>query len=330
MGRHRNSLLLPILVGVLAICFTVAILVAWSIIFTKYYLLSMQMSPIPDLGLGYWLILSTGCLLLALVIATLITFLVVNVRQAIYVRQQNAFLDSVTHELKSPLASILLSLDTMELRSLSPERQSKLLGMMRQDVDRLMAFIEHILEASRLEHDERELYHEPILLPALIERSVERVLQRHKVPKNSIRADIAPSLQREAVMLDGVAMDTILTNLIDNAIKYAGGRLDVTIRATEAEPGLLSVEVVDQGIGLERKQLKKVFRRFHRVESPEGKRVRGMGLGLYVVSSLVKRLKGKIQAESPGPGSGTTFRVTLPLERAKDDPQDLYAGATEA
>jgi signal transduction histidine kinase len=106
--------------------------------------------------------------------------------------------------------------------------------------------------------------------------------------------------------------------------------LDVTIQASEPEPGVLRVEVVDQGIGLERKQLKKVFRRFHRVESPEGKRARGMGLGLYVVSSLVKRLKGKIQAESPGPGSGTTFRVTLPLERAKDDPQDLYAGATEA
>jgi signal transduction histidine kinase len=309
--QKKPALWKPILFGVLAILFTITVLVGWSVIFTQYYLLTEATQVMRAPGLGYWIILSTGCVFLVLIIATLVSFLVINVRQTLYVNQQNTFLDSVTHELKSPLASILLSLETLEMRQLSPARQAKLHGMMRKDIDRLQAFIEHVLEASRLEHNDREMLVEAVEIEALLDRCVKRVLQRHKVARAAITTEVALASAAHHLIIDPVAIEIILVNLLDNAVKYSPGGAQVTLRVSDGlaqgEESTVRFQVSDQGIGLERRQQKKVFRRFHRVKRVDHKNVRGTGLGLYVVRILVRQLKGLIQVESPGRDQVSSF-----------------------
>ena len=153
---RAGRLWVPILIGVLAILFTIGVLVGWNIIFTSYYVLATRTHSIPDLGVGYWLILSVGSTFLVAIVVTLLLLLIGNVRQTLYVNRQKTFIDNVTHELKSPLASLQVSLETMEQRDVSPELRAKFLGMMKKDVSRLSTFIDHVLHAGRIEHGDRK------------------------------------------------------------------------------------------------------------------------------------------------------------------------------
>ena len=318
MSKARQSLLTPVLVAVLAISFTITVLVAWCIMFTKFYVMATETQWIPSLGVGYWLILSAGCLALVLIITVLIIFLVTNIRQALYVRRQSSFIDSVTHELKSPLASISLCLETMETREVPPEMNARFIDMMKRDVDRLRAFIEHILEAGRLEHNEREVEDAPTHLPELVKRCLDQVERRHAINSDCIKLNMAVTQPERAIFTDPMALEIVLLNLLDNAIKYSD-RENLEVRLTIREDGdWLTFEVKDKGIGISKKHLKKVFNRFHRVDRPDKPRVKGTGLGLYVVSSLVRRLGGQITAESDGEELGTSFMARLPLRRPRD------------
>lgn len=306
MAKKKESIALSILMGVLAILFTIAILVGWSVLFSDYYALYRTQHPMPSLGASYWIILAIGCLFLVLTVTVLVLFLVWNVRQALYARQQDTFIDSVTHELKSPLASLKLCLETMELRQLAPEMQAKFFGIMKKDVTRLQALVEHILEASRLELDVREFREQAVDLGAVCRATAQRIRERYNLPESAIRLDL--DLQgQERVLIDLVALETVLSNLLDNAVKYSVEPIIVDLRLGRTNDGL-RIEVSDRGIGLTRFQKKRVFRRFYRAH----KGVRGTGLGLYVVEALVRRLGGRIHVESEGPGRGSTFRVRLP------------------
>lgn len=319
MSRNRPTLWLPILLGALAIIFTIAVLVAWNVIFTQYYILATNPDAAPELGIGHWLTLGIGCLFLVGVITVLVMGLVSNIRQALYVRLQKTFIDSVTHELKSPLASIRLGLDTLEMREMTPEMQARFLQMMRKDVDRLQAFIEHILEAGRLEQSTRHMEFHATPLHPLLERCLEPIYKRHAIAQDAVtlRFDLPDDSGAPFhVITDPMALEIILTNLIDNAVKYSPiDRVHIEVRVWSRGP-TWGVEVRDQGLGIPPKLLKKkIFERFYRVErsdTPDITNIQGTGLGLYVVRSLVKRLGGRIRAESPGPDQGSTFSVTFP------------------
>ncbi len=318
--RTRQSILVPVLVAVLAICFTIAVLVAWCIIFTQFYVVATETQTIPDLGVGYWLILSAGCLFLVLIIVALILFLVANLRQALLVQHQSTFIDSVTHELKSPLASLSLCLETMESRDLTPELQARFITMMKHDVERLRDFIEHILEAGRLEHNEREIGQEPVALPELVARCLAQIQKRHTIPEDAIRVTLQFNDPERQIVTDPLALEIVLLNLLDNAVKYSeAGQVKVDLSARD-DGEWMTFQVVDRGIGIPKKHLKKVFRRFHRVERDDKPKVKGTGLGLYVVASLVQRLGGRITASSEGADSGATFTVRLPIRRLTTDP----------
>jgi len=263
--------------------------------------------------------LSAGCLALVLIIATLVLFLVTNIRQALYVRRQDSFIDSVTHELKSPLASISLCLETMETREVPAEMHTRFIQMMKRDVDRLRDFIEHILEAGRLEHNEREVEEEPTILAELVNRCMDQVKKRHVLNSDTIQLVWRISSPDSPIFTDPTALEIVLLNLLDNAIKYSKHKDEIDVSLTILEDAdWLTFEVRDKGIGLSKKHLKKVFNRFHRVERPDKPKVKGTGLGLYVVSSLVRRLGGQIIAESEGEDLGSTFKAKLPLHRPKD------------
>jgi signal transduction histidine kinase len=180
--------------------------------------------------------------------------------------------------------------------------------MMRADVERLRAFIDHVLIAGRLEHQDLPPALVVTELGPLVARCVDDVCRRHGVPALAVRVE----LEVERVRTDPVALDVIVSNLLDNAVKYGGPEPRVVVRCA-AVGGWLAIEVQDRGVGLARADLGKVFRRFFRVEREGQPRVRGTGLGLYVADQLARKLGGTIRATSEGPGRGATFRLELPL-----------------
>jgi len=312
----RNKLLIPTLSGILAIVMTIGVTVGWNIIFTKYYALSTQAGGVSDYGAGFWFLLSLGDVFLVLIIAVLVVFLVSNVRQVRYVRRQDTFIDSVTHELKSPLASLRLCLETMATRELTPDMGDKLVAMMQGDVDRLQAFIEHVLEAGRLEHKERELTYEPTVLPEIAERCLKQIQQRHQLRGDRFELVLELAASERPIVTDAMALEIILLNLLDNAVKYSGSTVKIRLTLSEGA-GKLFIEVKDSGIGIPANKLKTIFTRFYRIQRSGPSRVTGTGLGLYVVASLVKRLGGKISASSEGESRGSTFHVELPSRQAE-------------
>lgn len=315
MARIRSSLLLPVLIGVAGIVSTIVILVGWSFFFTRYYTLWTRTYRIPDLGMSYWVSLVLGCMFLVGIVGALVMLLIGNIRQTLYLRQQDTFIDGVTHEFKSPLASIRLCLETMEMRELAPDMQTRFVGMMKKDVERLIAFVEHILEAGRLEHDQYELRYELTSIPELVYRCRSLICSRYQLPEDCCECTFLLAPEAEYLLIDPIALETILMNLLTNAVKYSHEPPVLNV-IVEQKPGALVFEVRDRGIGIPKRLLKKVFQRFYRVRIEGRVNARGTGLGLYVVSSLVKRLGGVITADSEGEGRGSVFRVILPNQTA--------------
>lgn len=305
----RSTLRRPIVVGTLAIACTFAVLVASNIVFTRHYLLVGEMESVPQLGAGYWLLLAAVDVALAAVIAALVSFVVSNARAILQMRRQDSFIDGVTHELKSPLASLRLALDTLDRRNVPDDVRARFMSQMSSDVDRLQLFIEHILEAGRLQNRERHFEVEPTDLRDLADRCIEQIRRRHGLDGGVI--SVAWDLpEGTTTVTDPVAVEIALLNLLDNAVKYSEGAPRVRL-AVSRDGGRYVFAVDDQGVGLPKQELKRVFNRFYRVASTG--RVRGTGLGLSVSRGLIRGLGGDITAHSDGPGTGSTFTLELPV-----------------
>ena len=233
-------------------------------------------------------------------------------REMEVMRQQANFLSAVTHELKSPLASIRLFIETLELRDSPPEKRARYLANMRGDVDRLDGLVNNILAVARLDsgrfvvHVERgDLGRDVVDVVAALGKDPS---QR---PLNvQVDLPVAPLHAR----YDLGVLKTVLRNLLDNAAKYGGA--DKTAYVTVGQQGDgAALEVRDQGIGLAAEEREKIFEKFYRVGEEMVRQTEGTGLGLYLARELVRQLGGSLTAESPGVGKGSTFRVTLPLDR---------------
>ena len=185
--------------------------------------------------------------------------------------------------------------------------------MMLEDVDRLSSFIDDVLQASRLAHDRVGLDLSEIPIAEVAIECVDNVLARHKLPEDAILVDIDPDL---TTYTDRAALVVVLRNLMDNACKYSEGGVDVKVGARQERDGTVVIEVRDRGIGIPPAELKRVFHRFYRVPSESVRTRRGTGLGLFVVSALVRNLGGRVEAASEGLGHGTTMRVSLPAQSA--------------
>jgi len=217
----------------------------------------------------------------------------------------------VTHELKSPLASLQLCLETLARDGLEGDAREKLRHMMLEDVDRLRAFIDDVLEANRLSYARPGMLNlSDVSLSELAEQCAAAVRARHKLEPHEVSIDVDPEL---IVSTDRAALEIVVKNLIDNAAKYSGRPALVEVVASRESNKTVRFEVSDSGIGIDRKNLKRVFHRFYRVEEQEVRERRGTGLGLFVVWALVKQLGGNVRAFSEGRGQGTTMRVELPV-----------------
>lgn len=305
MARRRlPSISVPIVLASVALPFAIALLIGWTLIFAR------NMAEEQDITPHVWLLV-LGSIAFIFIMTVLVMFAVFLVREILEVRRQETFIDSVTHELKSPLASIKLGLQTMARAGVDAEKRELLRTMMLDDVDRLSTFIEDVLQASRLSHDRIGLALSAVDLRELIEECAEGIAARHHLQVDAIKVDVEPSL---TVYTDRAALVVVIRNLLDNAVKYSEPPVEVVIGATKIERDGLLIEVRDRGIGIPPGDLKRVFHRFYRVPSESVRSRHGTGLGLYVVWSLVKNLGGRIEASSEGPGQGTIMRVKLPAQ----------------
>ena len=305
--RIRSSISVPIILGSITVLLSVALLVGWS------FLLAQKIANAVDITGDVWLLV-LGALSFVLIIVVLVLFVVSLSRGSIEVRKQDTFIDSVTHELKSPLASLQLCLDTLGREGLESGNREQLRGMMLDDVDRLRSFIDDVLEANRLSYARPGMLNlSDVRLSELTEECAESVRVRHKLGPKELVVDVDPKI---VVSTDRAALEIVIKNLIDNAAKYSARPAEVEVVARREPDRKVLLEVRDHGIGIDRKNLKRVFHRFYRVEDQEVRMRRGTGLGLFVVWALVKQLGGRVEALSEGRGLGTTMRVELPLARA--------------
>lgn len=254
-----------------------------------------------------WFILVEGLLLLlAILVGVYVIFLYWR-RQAALNRAQRQFIAQVTHELKSPLASLQLHLETIRRRHPSPEKMQTFLDTMLADTDRLGTLIDNLLSANRLETRKPRLS----LQSADLSQLVTRYFRAHQfsLPRAGTMAlDIAPDLHAR---IEPEALETVFRNLLENALLYSGGEPPVIAIRLEKEGNYAHLRFSDQGKGIAKKEQKKVFRMFYRVRS--GETIRGSGLGLFIVRAVIRLHRGKVWLESEGANRGTTVHILLPL-----------------
>lgn len=253
-----------------------------------------------------WPVMVEGLVMLVLIlIGVYVIFVYWNRQSNLYLQQRN-IISQVTHELKSPLASIQLHLETIRLRKPSEERLNSFVTTMLADTDRLHYLINNLLMAARLEQRRKLSERRLTDLSQLVDEYVER--ERASLPQGgSISFEAEPGLK---AMVDPEEMGMVVRNLFENAVLYSLQSPEISVKLARVGTSL-QLTVQDQGRGLDRKELKKVFDRFYRVQPP-GNTVRGTGLGLYIVESVIKGYGGTVSVDSDGPGKGCTFTVKFP------------------
>ena len=256
-----------------------------------------------------WVILLQGCFLMIVILGGVLLIFVFWGKQARLNRLQSNFVSSVSHELKSPLASIQLYLETMKMHKVSQEETQEFVDMMLTDTERLSNLIDNILEASGADPKGLRLHFQNVELKPFLDEVLEG--QQRRLAEKRIQVDLdiqdCPPLR-----IDKRAMKMVFNNIIGNALRYSqeGGSLTIRVRKKEK---FCDIDFIDSGIGLSEKDCKKVFGKFYRVQNKETYNIEGAGLGLYITREIVKNHKGKIEAFSAGQGQGTTFTVSLPM-----------------
>jgi signal transduction histidine kinase len=260
--------------------------------------------------------------LFALIIAGLIVYTVFLVLEIRRNEEHDSFINSVTHELKTPIASIRLYLETLQARTVSDAQRREFYEIMLADADRLHHTVDQVLKAGVV-REKPKVARAPVDMAAVARECVELATVRHHLRPDAIRFE---THQGSLLVLgDSDELRTVVTNLLNNAVKYSGQNIHVTVSVAAPAPGTIWVRVQDRGIGIPKKQLKRIFNRFYRAPMRGLKQVKGTGLGLYIVRSIARAHDGRVFAHSEGEGHGATF--TLELPRLLVEPEPLRRGA---
>jgi two-component system sensor histidine kinase SenX3 len=302
LSRSRRPKWHYVLVGVGLIVVAIALTVAWQILAAPSSVPSRAVGPARAVAYFF------GSLLFLLLIAGLVLIVILLLREVRLNERQSNFVSAVTHELKTPVSSLKLYLDTLEYRDVSPDRRAEFYRTMRQDIERLNGTINSVLSAA-MYTDRPVADPRPLDLARLARRAVELTLNRHQLPKDAIRYVGASNLR---VAGDAQALETAVLNMLDNAVKYSKDKVDVEIEVWGDADGQAHVRVRDHGIGMSRTHLPFIFTRFYRIGAEVRRSRTGTGLGLFIVRAIVKGHRGTITADSPGPDRGSTFTISLP------------------
>jgi two-component system sensor histidine kinase SenX3 len=252
-----------------------------------------------------------GIIFFGLIIAGLVLYTIFLVREIRRNEQQDSFLNAVTHELKTPITSIRLYLQTLERRTLSENQRRDFYRLMLDDTDRLLGTVEQVLRAGEIRQRRSRRHWKDVDFTAIIEESLELARLRHGLTTEALRFGVTPPGQI-TLLGNSEELRTAVANLIENAVKYSGQAPSIIVDVITPDIDTAILRVCDNGVGIPRNELKRIFKRFYRVQSRATGQVKGTGLGLFIVRSIARRHGGDAFAESEGEGRGSTFTLRLP------------------
>jgi two-component system phosphate regulon sensor histidine kinase PhoR len=270
-------------------------------------------------------LLTIGAIFFGLILIGVVVYFIWTFREYRLNRRQANFIDSVTHELKSPIASIKLCLQTLDMRSVSPEQQREFHRFMMEDIQRLDSLIDHLLAVARLDHAERDEQLEDVPLAALLKNCAAEVRRRYELNPDQIRLEIEPCVARGRPR----DLEMVIVNLMDNAAKYGAAEAQVLVQTAMHKGNRVVIKISDNGKGVNFDLRRKIFQRFYRGGSELERTTKGTGLGLFIVKSLVSKMKGKIHVHGRGPLRGATFEVELPGQALPSAPEPQSQVAEE-
>jgi len=298
----RRSIGYPLALASLLTVLLLALAVGWQILVVG--------DPRPvaaGLSTMDWVFLILGTLFFVVVLAGLVWMASWLVREMRLNQRQRAFLDAVTHEMKTPLAALRLYVDTLSRHDPEPAKRHHFLSRMREDLDRLDRTVDQVLAAARAEEPGRKPPRESVALPELLESCVEELRERYALPAEAVRLACEPG---GFVCGDAGELAVVFRNLLENAVKYSPEPVDVSVKV-EPRGDVVDIAISDRGIGIPRVELRKIFLRFYRAGRDMQRTAAGLGLGLFIVRNLVRRQGGRVVARSEGSGKGSRFVVTL-------------------
>lgn len=293
ISTRTKSIAFFITLGVCLVALTVVVNVSWIV---------LNWRPVVPLVLG---VIFFGLIIAGVSINTV--FLVREIRRN---EQQDSFLNAVTHELKTPIASIRLYLETLESRELDEPQRHEFYRIMLNDTDRLLGTVEQVLKAGEARHRSSKNWQE-LDFSALVRNAVEVTRLQHHLRPEQMRFGSEP---QDEILIAGnpEELRTVVFNLFDNAVKYSGENKHIVVDVLTPNIDKVLLSVHDRGIGIPQGELKRIFNRFYRAANPISAQVKGTGLGLFIVRSIARRHGGDVYAQSEGEGRGSTFTVRFP------------------
>jgi signal transduction histidine kinase len=293
-GRRRSVIFFTVL-GICLVALAVTLNISWVI-------LNWRLSVLTVLGI----------ILFPLIIAGMVLNTIFLVREIRRNEQHDSFINAVTHELKTPVASIRLYLQTLQTRELDEDKRREFYRIMLEDSDRLLQTIEQVLRAGSGGSRWRRTARTMIDLGEIARECVVLSRTRFHLDEDALAFELRTREARPMVLGDPEELRAALLNLIDNAVKYSLGDVHVRVSVEDMEGNRVAVRVRDRGVGISQAELKRIFRRFYRIPAGVALRAKGSGLGLFIVRSVAKKHGGRAFAESEGPGRGSTFTLLLP------------------
>src|SRR3954453_22691704 len=299
--RRRGTMAFFLCLGVGLVALAVALNVGWII-----------------LNWREGVLLFFGIIFFALIIAGIVVNTIFLVRELRRSEQHDSFINAVTHELKTPVASIRLHLETLQRRELPEARKQEFYKLMLIDADRLMDTVEQVLRAGRAGDKKAGREKVEVDFSELVRECMDAIRTRHHLRPEALRYEEVLS-NGNGVRVLGSADDlrTAVSNVLDNAVKYSGDHIDVSVQLEIPDRKRVLLRVKDQGVGIAPKDLKRIFKRFHRVGNRALAHIKGTGLGLFIVKSIAKKHGGTVFALSEGEGKGTTLVMELPRIETK-------------
>ena len=298
----RRSLSVPIVLAIVMITLLVVVAVGWVVLAVVGAPQNANISGV------YWTLLSIGSTFILLLLVGVVLYLILSIKAINLTRRQSNFIDSVTHELKSPIASMKLYLQTLSRHQVNQQVQADFYRFMLEDLERLDHLINQMLDAGRLDAERPKDDDEDVELADLLNNCAAAVCMNYRVPADTVRLDLQPSI----ISGRRVDLDIIFRNLIDNAVKYAGAPPRVEVSLQPSAKGQVFVRIADNGRGIPPHLRRKIFGRFVRLGQELEREKPGTGLGLYIARTLLRRHRGRIRVRDPENGPGSVFEVQLP------------------
>jgi signal transduction histidine kinase len=297
-GRRKSIIF--ILLGCVGVGGAVALNIGWVIFSWK--------------EAGY---LVAGLILFPLIITGAVLNTIFLVREVRRNEQHENFINAVTHELKTPLASVKLHLQTLQQHQVEEGKRQEFYQVMVEDCDRLLGTVEQVLRAGRLRAPHERKAFRPVDLAKIVDECLSLAQTRYRLTPGELTYKAAfENGVHPRVLGDEDDLKAVVLNLVDNAIKYSGDKVTIAVELAQTSSRAATIRVSDRGVGIPVSELGQIFKRFYRIPGVMTARIKGAGLGLFIVRAVVARHGGTVFAESEGPGLGTTFTVQLPLTSA--------------